>query len=84
MWSRCFAERGMLNMAALLEFMRYSFVLLFGIALSICFAGIPRMRRNMFSAVALLVFSFLLQAMMLLLFGVESVVRAYPFVVICR
>ena len=68
-------------MVAILEFMRYSFVLLFGIALSICFAGIPRTRRNVVSTMALLVFSFLLQALILLLFGVRSVVRAYPFVV---
>lgn len=68
-------------MAAILEFMRYSFVLLFGIALSVCFAGIPHTRRNVFSTVALLFFSFLVQATILLLFGAESVVRAYPFVV---
>jgi two-component system sensor histidine kinase AgrC len=61
-----------------IEFSRYWFALLFGAAIAVSFAGIEHTRKNYLVLGCFTVITFILQLLILRLFGMETTVKIYP------
>lgn len=61
-----------------IEFSRYFAALLFGAAVAVSFAGMPKTRKNNLIFGSFVVFIFILQFISLILWGMEKTVKLYP------
>ncbi len=61
-----------------IEFSRYWFALLFGVAVAVTFAGMTRTRKNYLAVVCFAVVLFIMQIASLRLWGMEVTIKIYP------
>ncbi len=67
--------------ATYLGVIQFGFSLLFGVALSICYAGMERTRKNKLAVVCACVILLLIQTSCWLLFGVDLTSKLYPLII---
>lgn len=67
--------------ATYIGLIRFCFSLLFGVALSVCFAGIARTRRNNLAVGCACVLLLLAQSSCWWLFGIETTSKLYPLII---
>ena len=68
-------------MIQLLGLFCYGLVLLFGIAVSVCFSGAPKKRKNLLSTGGFFLLALFLQIVCWQFFGLEQTKELYPLIV---
>lgn len=68
-------------MIQLLSLFCYGLVLLFGIAVSVCFSGAPKKRKNLLSTGGFFLLALFLQIVCWQFFGLEQTKELYPLIV---
>lgn len=66
--------------AVALQVLRYAFTLLFGVAVSACFAGVDRTRKNYLTVGLFAAAAFLVQVTCWLLWGLDAAAKLYPLI----